>query len=291
MSLLIFGYGYSSQHFVRLYGAHYAPVMASVRDPARAARLTNDACEVVAFGATIDVRISPALAQARYLLVSAPPEEGGDPVLSKFEEAIARSKIKRIVYLSTIGVYGDHGGAWIDETTHCEPTNERSRWRLKAEDAWLDLGARANKPAHVLRLSGIYGPGRNAFVNLRAGTAKRIVKPGQVFNRIHVEDIARAIAACFESGLPGRTWNVTDDEPAAPQDVVAHAAQLMGIEPPPEQAFETAALSPMARSFYGECKRVSNRAMKEELGVELAYPTWREALRALHESGEGGGKA
>ena len=281
MSLVIFGYGYSSQHFVRLYGAQYAPVLATVRDPARAVGLTSNNCKVVAFGETIDDRIAPALENARYLLVSAPPTESGDPVLIKFKEAIAQSSIKRIVYLSTIGVYGDHGGAWIDETAPCKPTNERSRWRLKAEADWLDLGA------HVLRLSGIYGPGRNVFVNLRAGTAKRIVKPGQVFNRIHVEDIARAIAACFESDLQGRTWNITDDEPAAPQDVVAHAAQLMGIEPPPEQPFETAALSPMARSFYGECKRVSNRAMKEELGVTLAFPTWRDALRALHESGEG----
>ncbi len=287
MSLVIFGYGYSSQHFVRLHGAHYAPVLATVRDPARAARMTNAACEVVAFGETINARIIPALANATHLLISAPPEENGDPVLLKFEDAIARSNIKSIVYLSTIGVYGDHGGAWIDEATPCDPTNERSRWRLRAEDAWLDLGRRTDKPAHVLRLSGIYGPGRNVFVNLRAGTAKRIVKPGQVFNRIHVEDIARAIAACFESDLVGRVWNVTDDEPAAPQDLVTHAAELMGVEPPPEQDFATAALSPMARSFYGECKRVSNRAMKEELGVTLAYPTWRQALRALFESGEG----
>ena len=287
MSLVIFGYGYSSRHFVRTHGARYAPVLATVRDPARAARLSSSECEVVAFGETIDARIGLTLDEARHLLVSAPPEESGDPVLAKFAERIAQSKIERIVYLSTIGVYGDHGGAWIDEATPCDPSNARSRWRLAAEEAWLALGARMGKPAHVLRLSGIYGPGRNALANLRAGTARRIIKSGQVFNRIHVEDIARAVAACFDSAIPGRVWNVTDDEPAAPQDVVTGAAELLGLEPPPEIAFEEAELSPMARSFYGECKRVSNRAMKDELGVRLAYPTWREALRALHESGEG----
>ena len=195
MSLVIFGYGYSSRHFVRMQGARYAPVLATVRDPARAARLLSAECEVVAFGETIDERIGTALDQARYLLVSAPPEESGDPVLAKFAERIAQSKIERIVYLSTVGVYGDHGGAWIDETTPCDPSNARSRWRLSAEEAWLALGARMGKPAHVLRLSGIYGPGRNALANLRAGTARRIIKSGQVFNRIHVEDIARAVAA------------------------------------------------------------------------------------------------
>ena len=287
MSLVVFGYGYTSQHFVRMQGAHYAPVLATVRAPERAAKLATTNCDVVAFGEVIDPRIGPALDHARHLLVSAPPDDSGDPVLAQFEERIAQSAIERIVYLSTVGVYGDHGGAWIDETTPCDPSNARSRWRLAAEEAWLALGARMGKPAHVLRLSGIYGPGRNALANLRAGTARRIVKSGQVFNRIHVEDIARAIAACFDSDLPGRIWNVTDDEPAAPQDVVAGAAALLGLEPPPEIPFEEAQLSPMARSFYGECKRVSNRAMRQELGVTLAYPTWREALRALHESGEG----
>jgi nucleoside-diphosphate-sugar epimerase len=287
MSLVVFGYGYTSQHFVRMQGAHYAPVLATVRSPERAAKLTITNCDVVTFGETIDPSIGPAIDQASYLLISAPPDENGDPVLAKFEERIAQSKIERVVYLSTVGVYGDHGGAWIDESTPCDPSNARSRWRLAAEEAWLALGARMGKPAHVLRLSGIYGPGRNALANLRAGTARRIIKSGQVFNRIHVEDIARAIAACFDGSLPGSIWNVTDDEPAAPQDVVAGAAALLGMEPPPEIPFEEAQLSPMARSFYGECKRVSNRAMRQELGVTLAFPTWREALRALHESGEG----
>ena len=189
--------------------------------------------------------------------------------------------IGKIVYLSTVGVYGDHGGAWIDEATPCRPANGRSRVRLAAEQDWRALGAASGKAVHVLRLAGIYGPGQNALVNLRAGTARRIVKPGQVFTRIHVADIARTIAACFGSDHAGGVWNVSDDEPAPPQDVVAYAAALLGIAPPPEVDFDSANLSPMARSFYGECKRVSNRALKQELGVSLAYPTYREALRAL----------
>jgi nucleoside-diphosphate-sugar epimerase len=144
-----------------------------------------------------------------------------------------------------------------------------------------------NVPVHVLRLAGIYGPRQNALANLKAGTARRIIKPGQVFNRIHVEDIAATIDACFQSEGPGGIWNVSDDEPAPPQDVITFAADLMGIAPPPELDFSTADLSPMARSFYAECKRVSNRAIKERLGVTLAYPTYREALRALYSAGEG----
>ena len=281
MSLVIFGFGYTSQHFARLYGRDFAPVLATVRAPERAAHLSQPGCDVVAFGETIDPRLEVALASARHLLVSVPPGKDGDPVLAQFADLIGQSRVESLVYLSTVGVYGDHGGAWIDETTPCLPSNERSRWRLKAEQDWRDLGAAHGKAVHVLRLAGIYGPGQNALVNLRAGTARRIVKPGQVFNRIHVDDIARTVAACLVSPQQGGVWNVTDDEPAPPQDVVAYAAALMGIEPPPEIAFETAALSPMARSFYGECKRVSNRAMKERLGVTLAFSTYREALQAL----------
>jgi nucleoside-diphosphate-sugar epimerase len=158
---------------------------------------------------------------------------------------------------------------------------------VAVERAWLGLGERAGKPVQVFRLAGIYGPGRNALVNLRAGTAKRIVKPGQVFNRIHAADIAAVLAASMERPQGGAVYNVADDEPAPPQDVVAYAAELLGVEPPPEVAFEAASLSPMGRSFYGENKRVSNRRIREELGVRLAYPTYREALRALREAGEG----
>ncbi len=288
MSLVIFGYGYSAQHFVQKFGESYRPILATVRVRQRARSLSSPDCSTVAFGDDVDEQIFPALQKATHLLISTPPHSSGDPVLEKIAEQIAAAPaLEAIVYLSTVGVYGDHHGDWIDEGTLCKPSNDRSRWRLAAEQEWLALGRDMNVPVHVLRLAGIYGPGQNALANLKAGTARRIIKPGQVFNRIHVEDIAATIDACFQSKTRGGIWNVSDDEPAPPQDVIAFAADLMGIAPPPELDFNTADLSPMARSFYAECKRVSNRAIKERLGVRLAYPTYREALRALYSAGEG----
>jgi len=288
MSLVIFGYGYSARHFVEHYGKHFEPITATVRDPQRAQKLSTPNCKVIAFGGEMDAALLPALQQARFLLISAPPHLSGDPVLEKLADEIGALKnLERIVYLSTIGVYGDHQCAWIDENALLKPSNERSRWRLAAEEEWQAMGRELDVPTDVLRLAGIYGPGQNALTQLKAGTARRIIKKDQVFNRIHVEDIARSIKACFESEEQGGVWNVCDDEPSPPQDVVSFAAQLMGVPPPPELDFETADLSPMARSFYSECKRCSNRALKEKLGVELAFPTYREALRALFEAGDG----
>lgn len=288
MSLVIFGYGYSARYFANHYGQRFAPITATVRDPQRAKSLSTDHCAVVAFGDAIDPALMPALQDARYLLVSTPPHATGDPVLEKLADEIgALKKLERIVYLSTIGVYGDYHGAWIDESALCKPGNERSRWRLAAEEEWQAMGRELDVPTDVLRLAGIYGPGQNALTQLKAGTARRIIKCDQVFNRIHVEDIARSIAACFERDEQGAVWNVCDDEPSPPQDVITFAAELMGVSPPPELDFDTADLSPMARSFYSECKRVSNRALKEKLGVTLAYPTYREALRALCVAGDG----
>ena len=180
-------------------------------------------------------------------------------------------------YLGTTAVYGDRQGGWVDEETPLEPTLARADRRARAEAAWQGSGL----PVHIFRLAGIYGPGRNAFTNLRDGTARRIVKPGQVFSRIHVEDIATILEASMAQPRPGRIYNVCDDEPAPPQDVVAYAARLLGIEPPPEQAYETAQLSPMARTFYKDNRRVRNARIKEELGVRLAYPTYREGLQSL----------
>lgn len=287
MRILIFGLGYSAHYFARTKCAGDA-ISATVTTGAKAEALGRDGLEVLIFpdeasAAALRARIADADA----LLVSVPPGESGDPVLAAFAPGIAAApRLKRIVYLSTIGVYGDHGGALVDEASECRPSNERSQWRLAAENEWRALGARSGKAAHILRLAGIYGPGQNALVNLRQGTARRIIKQGQVFNRIHVEDIARAIAACLEREGPGGVWNVTDNEPAPAEDVVTFAADLMGMEPPPATRFEDAAMSPMARSFYAETKRASNRAMREGLGITLAYPTYREALRALHAAGD-----
>jgi nucleoside-diphosphate-sugar epimerase len=215
-------------------------------------------------------------------LISIPPGDRGDLVLAHFAETIASvARLDRIVYLSTIGVYGDHQGAWIDEDAPLEPNSTRNGARAIAEQQWLALGERTGKKITILRLAGIYGPGRNALVNLREGKARRIVKPGQVFNRIHVEDITRAIEAAFAANAPSGIFNVTDDEPAPPQDVIAYAAELLGMEPPPEVQFESGDLTPMARSFYSSNKRVSNRRLKQQLGVTLAHPTYRDGLRAL----------
>jgi nucleoside-diphosphate-sugar epimerase len=209
--------------------------------------------------------------------------DSGDPVLAVFADALARaSKLKSVVYLSTVGVYGNHDGAWIDETTVPNPTTTRGRARLVAETAWQRLLADTGKSVAVLRLAGIYGPERNALAQVANGTAKRIVKPGQVFSRIHVADIASVIDSAFTQRANG-IFNVSDDEPAAPQDVISFAADLLERPAPPEIPFTQAikGLSPMALSFYSECRRVRNDRIKRELGVTLRFPTYRDGLRAL----------
>ena len=192
-------------------------------------------------------------------------------------------KLEWIGYLSTVGVYGDHKGAWVDETMSLHPVSARSVERVEAEEAWLSIGDKLGIPVAVLRLAGIYGPGRNAFCNIERGTARRLIKKNQVFNRIRVEDIAGATRFLADNRRGG-VFNVTDDEPGPPQDVIAEAARLMGVEPPPEQPFETAELSPMARSFYGENKRVSNRRLRAE-GFDFQYPNYRMSLKELWSSG------
>ena len=283
MNLFIFGLGFTGRRFAERARDRFQTVRATVTDPAAAARIAAETGFTMrGFGPEADdPRIAEDLADADALLVSAPPSEQGDPVLRRYEDAIAASRISWIGYLSTIGVYGDQGGAWIDETTPPAPRSARSRIRLDAEAAWFELGARTGKAVQVFRLAGIYGPGRNPIVKLREGRSQRIVKAGQVFNRIHVDDIATTLLASLDRPRPGAVYNVTDDEPAPPQVVTEHAAALTGLPLPPEIDFETADLSPMARSFYGENKRVRNRLIRDELGVALAYPTYREGLAAL----------
>lgn len=284
MNLFIFGLGYSARRFLATQGATLGLSAAGTvrgRDKARA--LQAEGIETYVFGPdAADAEIPAALAKADALLLTAPPSSAGDPALAAYGEAIAAApRLGKILYLSTVAVYGDHDGGWVDEATPPAPVSERGAARLAAEEGWRALGEKAGKQVHILRLPGIYGPGQNALENLREGTAKRLVKPGQVFNRIHVDDIGRAIAACLTTQRAGRVWNVCDDEPAPPQDVVEFGARLLGLPVPPDLPFESAQLSPMARSFYGENKRVSNRALRETLGVKLAYPTYREGLRAL----------
>jgi nucleoside-diphosphate-sugar epimerase len=282
MKIVVFGFGYSTGYFVRTRGL-FDRVTATVRSADKAAALRNEGVRAVTFaGDEIGPELEAAIDEAEALIVSIPPGEEGDPVLTHFAARICEAKsLSRILYLSTIGIYGDHAGAWVDENTRPRPVSARSRERLLAEQAWEDLGARTGKHVHLLRLAGIYGPGRSGFDKLASGTARRIVKTGQVFNRIHVEDIARSIEAALAYDGRGTAWNVTDDEPAAPQEVMAYAANLMGREPPTEVPFEQADLTLMARSFYGENKRVSNARLKSRLGVQLAFPTYREGLSAI----------
>jgi nucleoside-diphosphate-sugar epimerase len=214
-----------------------------------------------------------------HLLISVPPGETGDPAINCHADDLKSlaPSLRWAGYLSTTGVYGDRGGDWVDETSPLIPTTARGERRLAAETAWQSL----DLPMHIFRLAGIYGPGRNQLVSLLEGSAKRIVKEGQIFSRIHVEDIAGVLQASIDRPDPGRAYNVCDDEPCPPQDVVAYAAELLKIPAPPEVPFDAAELSPMAKSFYAESKRVSNRRIKDELAYRLLYPTYRDGLAAL----------
>ena len=282
MKLLALGLGYSAQAALRRLMPDAA--IGTTRSAGKAAALASLADMHLFDGSRQSAEaLKPALTGVTHVLVSIAPAEGpdgGDRVLPVLAEALAAESPAAVAYLSTVGVYGDHDGAWVDEESECRPQSARSVARVRAERQWLDFGARSGVPVAVLRLSGIYGPGRNAFVNLAEGSARRLVKPGQVFNRIHVEDIAAAVERAFATGASG-LFNITDDEPAPPQDVVAYAAGLMGVPPPPEQDFATADLSPMARSFYGENKSVANGKSKSVLGLAYAWPDYRTAFARM----------
>lgn len=282
MRMMIFGAGYSGQAIAGEAMTAGMQVSGTSRSTEKCAALSALGIEPFLFeGATLSEPLRAAMAQTTHLVQSIAPGAAGDPLLMLTQGDLMRHlpRLQWVAYLSTVGVYGDHGGAWVTEETECRPVSQRSVERVAAEQGWLGAGARAGVPVAVLRLSGIYGPGRNGFVNLASGTARRLVKPGQVFNRIRVEDIGHATLFLAGRSLGG-LFNVTDDEPAPPQDVVTEAARLMGIEPPPEQAFETAALSPMARSFYGENKRVSNARLRN-LGFSFRFPDYRTSLADL----------
>ena len=279
--LFCFGFGYTAAALAAQLDPAAWSLAGTRRHPATAPG-------VVAFdGARRESVVATALRDTTHVLLSIPPTAEGDPALHHHAADIAAlPSLRWIGYLSTIGVYGDTGGAWVDETGAVQPHSDRGERRARAEEAWRDFGRSTGKRVEIFRLPGIYGPGRSAIDQLRAGTARRIIKPGQVFNRIHVADIAAALACAMalasdRSHLPFDTFNLVDDEPAPPQDVIAFAAILLGVPIPPDQPFDTASLSPMARSFYAESKRVSNARMKQVLGVSLRYPTYREGMRAI----------
>ena len=223
---------------------------------------------------------TPDLTGVTHLLISAGPDADGDPVLRAIGADIAAraSQFEWVGYLSTTGVYGNRDGEWVDETTPLEPTTRRGKWRKAAEEAWLAI---PGLPVHIFRLAGIYGPGRGALEKVRGGTARRIIKPGQVFSRTHVEDIVQVLRASIARPNPGAAYNVCDDDPAPPQDIIEEAARLLGLPIPPDEPFETAEMSPMMRSFYADSKRVRNDRIKDELGVVLKYPTYKKVLAAM----------
>lgn len=218
-----------------------------------------------------------------HIVSSVPPDANADPVLRRFDSELGAraTSFAWVAYLSTTGVYGDHVGAWVDENTPLTPNTERGQRRVDAENYWYELHQKNHLPLQIFRLAGIYGPGRNTLLNLKDGTAKRVIRAGQIFSRIHVEDIAGILNASMAKPHPGRAYNVADDLPAPPQDVVSYGAELLGMEPPPEIAFEAANLSPMARSFYADSKRVSNARVKQELDYRFKFPDYRVGLKSL----------
>lgn len=280
-TLLSFGHGYSAAALAARLLPRGWRVIGTTRSAEKAESIAATGVEPLIWPGE---DVEWALDAADALLVSAAPGVEGDPVLAALWDPIAEAatRLDWVGYLSTTGVYGDHGGDWVDETTPLSPATERGRARVAAEAAWAAI---PGLPLHIFRLAGIYGPGRGPFAKVRAGTARRIVKPGQVFSRIHVEDIAQVLEASLVHPKPGRVYNLCDDDPAPPEDVIAHAAELLGLPVPPAEDFETADMTPMARSFYAESKKVRNDRIKDELGVVLRYPDYRSGLRAMLERG------
>lgn len=278
-TLLSIGHGFSARALAPLLVRQGWRVIGTTRSPEKIGQLERQGVEPLLWPGT---RLP--LEKASHLLTSVAPSDAGDPVLNDTADHLRSAKhLEWVGYLSTTGVYGDHQGGWVDEDAPLTPSTKRGQARVDAEATWAELGL----PLHIFRLAGIYGPGRGPFAKVRRGTARRIIKEGQVFSRIHVEDIAATVFASIQRPNPGAAYNVCDDDPAPPQDVIAHAAELLGLPLPPAIPFEEADMTPMARSFYAESKRVKNDRIKTELGVELKYPDYRTGLAALLKSETG----
>ncbi|MGL4280377.1 MAG: SDR family oxidoreductase [Albidovulum sp.] len=283
-TLLCFGLSYTAAALVRRLDPGWQ-IIGTTRRREKAERLRSAGIETLIWPGE---DIHPALDRATHILISIAPDEAGDPVLAAHDEEIARAAphLRWLGYLSTTGVYGDHGGGWVDETTPLTPSTLRGRSRVLAESQWQALADRSGLPLHIFRLAGIYGPGRGPFEKVRNGTARRIVKENQYFSRIHVDDIATVLLASIARPDAGAIYNVADDDPSPPEDVLAEAARLLGLPLPPEVGYDEAEMTPLARSFYAESKRVRNDRIKTELGVTLAYPDYHAGLRALMAGGE-----
>ena len=284
--MMFFGFGFCAAALAPRLQAQNWQLSASCRTPEKAAQLQARNIRPIIWPEAGALLSADALTGVSHALISAPPNEAGDPTLTSAGEALASiaGDLQWLGYLSTTGVYGDHGGAWIDEDTPAGTIGARGQKRVDAETQWRAFSEAHGVPSMYFRLAGIYGPGRNQLTSVVNQTARRIDKPEQVFSRIHVEDIATILAASMARPDAGRAYSVCDDEPAPPQDVVAYAAELLGQSPPPLVPFEAAELSPMARSFYGDNKRIRNQRIKDELGVTLAYPSYREGLKALFDA-------
>jgi dTDP-4-dehydrorhamnose reductase len=286
--VFFFGLGYCARRLIERES--WIEASGTARSPERVAVLRGEGIEAYAFdGAETDRALEQALERAEAIVVSIPPRNGTGGTVGRFARAIAAAPgLRRILYYSTIGVYGDHGGAWVDEKSATLTRTDRGVARIEDEAQWTEAARARGVEADILRLAGIYGPGRNALINLRQGQARRIVKSGQVFNRAHVDDIAELTRLVLTRGLHGQIWNVADDEPAPPQDVVAYAAALLGLPPPPVEPVDQALLSPMAAEFYADNRRVSIAKAKALMGFVPIHPTYREGLKALADAGEGG---
>jgi nucleoside-diphosphate-sugar epimerase len=285
MGVFFFGMGYSSLATARSIHDIIdsdVPIAGTTRTEEGIERLAESPYRLHLFdGVTPGTTLVPDLRKATHVVLSIPPNDSGDPALNLHRRDLdAAPSLEWLCYFSTVGVYGDFGGGWVDESAPTRPLNKRSQQRVEVEQLWRDYAAERGVPLLILRLAGIYGPGRSSFDKLREGTARRIVKPGQVFNRIHVDDIGRITALAAKARLGG-TFNLADDEPAPPQDLVEYAARLMGVPVPPGIPFETAQMTEMARSFYSDNKRVSSKAIKAALGTELTYPNYRVGLDAI----------
>jgi nucleoside-diphosphate-sugar epimerase len=285
--LFAFGLGYSAQALAGRLAAKDWEIAGTARDPGTLERLKQRGYKMARFADPSDLDgVADLLRGTTYLLHSIPPVAGVDPALAVFRDQLAAlTSLRWASYLSTVGVYGGSDGAWVDESMKPEPRNARTEARVMAEKEWLAFGEETGCPVQIFRLAGIYGPGRSAFDKLRDGTARRIVKQGQVFNRIHVDDIASTLEASIARPRQGAIYNVADNYPAPPDEVIAYAAELAGLPLPPAVPFEEAELTPMARSFYEGNRRIANTLIKSELGVALRYPTYRDGLAAILAAG------
>ncbi|MEK6204577.1 MAG: SDR family oxidoreductase [Amylibacter sp.] len=285
-TLLVFVYGYTARVIVQQLKNEGWRVIGTTRSEDTAAVMASDGIEPVLWP---NADISDALGDATHILLSAAPSEDGDPVLRLLGDEIRNnaSQYKWVGYLSTTAVYGDRNGGWVDENSDLSPATRRGQLRADAEQAWLNLGTETGLSVHIFRLAGIYGPGRGPFAKVRAGTARRIIKKGQVFSRTHVEDIAQVLRASIKQPNGGAVYNVCDNDPAPPQEVIAEAARMLNLPLPEAEDFETAKMTPMARSFYAESKKVSNRRILDELGITLKYPDYRSGLMALLDAESG----